>query len=37
MLKAWAVLTDGWDCGNNFTKLELVQDGGLTSSVETDL
>ena len=30
-------LTDGGDGGNDFTKLELVQDGRLTSSVETDL
>jgi len=27
---------DGGDGGDDFTKLELVQDGGLTSSVETD-
>jgi len=37
MLKVWIVLTDGGDCGNDFAELELVQDGRLTSSVETDL
>jgi len=37
MLKAWIVLTDGGDRGNDFAELELVQDGRLTSSVETDL
>lgn len=37
MLETRTVLTDGRDCGNNFAKLELVQDGRLTSSVETNL
>ena len=30
------MLTDGGDCGNDFTELELVEDGGLTGGVETD-
>jgi len=30
-------LTDGWDGGDDLTKLELVEDGGLTSGVQTDL
>jgi len=30
-------LTDGGDGGNDFTKLELVQDGRLSGSIETDL
>lgn len=29
-------LTDGWDCRHNLPKLELVQNGGLTSSIETN-
>lgn len=29
-------LTDGRDGGNNFTELKLVQDGGLSGSVQTD-
>ena len=29
--------TDGRDSRDNFTELELVQDGGLTSGIETDL
>ena len=36
-LRTWIVLTDGGDGGNDFTELELVQDGRLTSSVEADL
>lgn len=28
-------LTNGGDSGDDFTELELVQDGGLTSSIET--
>ena len=31
------ILTNGGDGGNYFTKLELVQDGRLPGSVETDL
>ena len=30
-------LTDGGDGGNDLTELELVEDGGLTSGIETDL
>lgn len=29
-------LTNGRYCGDNLSKLELVQDGGLTSSIETN-
>ena len=29
-------LTNGWNRGDDLAKLELVQDGGLTSSVETN-
>ena len=29
-------LTNGRDGGDDFTKLELIQDGGLTGSVQTD-
>ncbi len=29
--------TNCWNGGDDFTKLEFVQDGGLTSSVKTDL
>jgi len=36
-LEAWTALTDGGNGGNDFTELELVQDGRLTSSVEADL
>lgn len=28
--------TDGWDCGHNFTELELVENGSLTSGIETN-
>ena len=37
MVETRAILTDSWDGGNDFTKLELVQNGRLASSVETDL
>lgn len=37
LLETRTQLTDGGDCGNDFTKLELVQDGRLASSIETDL
>ena len=37
MLRTWAIQTDGGDGGDDFAKLELVQDGRLTSSVETNL
>ncbi|KAJ6556012.1 hypothetical protein B0H19DRAFT_1151758 [Mycena capillaripes] len=30
-------LTDCWNGGDDFSQLQLVQDGGLTSSIETDL
>ncbi|KAJ6535005.1 hypothetical protein B0H19DRAFT_1184694 [Mycena capillaripes] len=30
-------LTDRWNGGENLSQLQLVQDGGLTSSIETDL
>lgn len=30
-------LTDCWDGGNDLTELELVEDGGLTCGIETDL
>lgn len=30
-------LTDGWDGGDDLTKLELVEDSGLASGVQTDL
>lgn len=29
-------LTDGRDRGNNFSQFELVQDGGLSSSIQSD-
>lgn len=28
-------LTNGRDCGNNFSQFELVQDGGLSSSIQS--
>lgn len=28
--------TDGWDGGDDFTKLQLVEDGGLSGSVQSD-
>lgn len=37
LLEIQTRLTDGGDGGNDFTKLELVQDGRLSSSIETDL
>jgi len=37
VLKTWIVLTDGGDSSHDFTELELVQDGRLTSSIETNL
>ena len=33
----WARRTNCRDCGDNFTELELVQNGGLSCSVKTDL
>lgn len=30
-------LTDCWDGGDDFTQLQLVEDGGLTSGIKTDL
>eukprot|EP00435_Cladocopium_sp_Y103_P048707 s1291_g14.t1 len=30
------VETDGWDCSDDLTQLQLVQNGGLTRSVQTD-
>lgn len=36
-LETWVILTDSGDSGDDFTKLELVEDGCLTSSVETNL
>lgn len=29
------LLTNGWDSGDDLSKFELVQDGRLTSSIET--
>lgn len=29
-------LTDRRDCGDDFTELQLVEDGGLSGSVKTD-
>ena len=29
--------TDCWDGGDDFTELQFVEDGGLTSGVKTDL
>ena len=29
-------LTDGWDGGDDLSELELVEDGGLTSGIETN-
>ena len=31
------LLTNSRDSGNNLAQLELVQDGGLTSGIKTDL
>lgn len=28
--------TDGWDSGDDLTKLELVKNGGLSGGIETD-
>lgn len=35
-IKGGSGLTNGGDGGDNFTELELVQDGGLSGGVETD-
>lgn len=37
-LNSWTCrtrLTDGGDCGNNFSQFELVQDGSLSSSIQS--
>ena len=31
------ILTDGWDGGNDFTKLQLVEDSGFTGGIEPNL
>lgn len=36
MLLLLKMLTDGGDSGDNLAELELVEDGGLTSGVESD-
>lgn len=30
------VLTNGWDCSDNFAQFEFVKDGGLSGSIKTD-
>ena len=32
-----AKLTDGWDGGDDLTKLEFVENSGLSSGIQTDL
>ena len=33
---AWVLRTDCGNCGDDFTELQLVQNSGLSSGIETD-